>query len=126
MTGVDSAARSVGITFEPRVTLRISKGDRLPTVINVFSVAENDQARLMELLTRATETSVRHVPGFIAAALHRSLDGRKVTMYAQWRSAEDYERMRARPDASPFLAEALTIATFDPGLYDVAEVFAAE
>jgi hypothetical protein len=31
---------------------------------------------------------VRHAAGFISARLHRSLDGTKVTMYAQWRSVE--------------------------------------
>ena len=101
----------------------IAKGDRVATVINVFTVAPEDQARLVELLASATQSSVRHVPGFVAAALHRSLDGNKVTMYAQWRSVEDYQRMRSRPDTSPFLAEAITIATFDPGLYEVVEVF---
>jgi hypothetical protein len=44
-------------------------------------------------------------------------------MYAQWRSPEDYARMRSRPDSSPFLAEALQFATFEPGLYEVAAVF---
>jgi quinol monooxygenase YgiN len=97
--------------------------DGLATLINVFTVAPADQLRLIELLAHATELNIRHVPGFVSAALHRSLDGTKVTMYAQWRSAEDYQRMRARPDASPFLAEAMTIATFDPGIYDVAAVF---
>jgi quinol monooxygenase YgiN len=96
------------------------------TVINVFTVAPPQQARLVELLTRATETNIRHVPGFVAAALHRSLDGTKVTMYAQWATPEDYERMRARPDASPFLAEALTIARFDPGFYEVTGVFSPD
>jgi quinol monooxygenase YgiN len=105
--------------------LTISKDDRRLTLINVFAVAPSDQTRLVELLTRATESSVRHVPGFIAAALHRSLDGRKVTMYAQWQSREHYDQMRARPDASPFLAEALTIATFEPAMYEVVDVFAA-
>jgi quinol monooxygenase YgiN len=113
------------LNFISGTMLSISQADRFLTVINVFTVAPSDQARLIELLTRATESSVRYVPGFIAAALHRSLDGRKVTMYAQWRSVEDYERMRARPDASPFLSEALTIATFDPGMYEVAGVFSA-
>ena len=104
----------------------ISKGNRPMTVVNVFTVAPNRQMRLVDLLTRATESSVRHVPGFVAAALHRSLDGTKVTMYAQWRSPEDYEQMRSRPDTSPFLAEAMTIATFEPGLYEVVEVFASD
>ena len=96
------------------------------TVINVFTVAPKNQARLVELLTRATEESIRHIPVFVAAALHRALDGTKVTMYAQWRTPEDYARMRARPDSSPFLAEALTVARFDPGFYEVTGVFAPE
>jgi hypothetical protein len=78
----------------------------------------------VDLLRQATDSSIRHVPGFVAAALHRSLDGTKVTMYAQWRTPEDYARMRERPDASPFVAEALTIARFDPGFYEVTDVFA--
>jgi quinol monooxygenase YgiN len=91
--------------------------------INVFTVAPDKQDRLIDLLTRATESSVRHVPGFISASLHRGRDGTKVTMYAQWRSWEDYERMRANPSASPFFTEALTFASFDPGFYHVVRVF---
>jgi len=96
------------------------------TVINVFTVAPADQQRLVELLSHATESSIRHIPGFVGAALHRSLDGTKVTMYARWATPEDYERMRARPDASPFLAEALSIAEFDPGIYEVTAVFSPD
>ena len=109
-----------------RAMLTITKGDRPMTVINVFTVAPQEQSRLVELLTRATESSVRYVPGFVGAALHRSLDGTKVTMYAQWATPDDYDRMRARPDASPFLAEALSIARFDPGFYEVTTVFAPD
>jgi quinol monooxygenase YgiN len=104
--------------------LTIEKGARPLTVINVFTVAPEHQTRLVDLLRQATDSSIRHVPGFVAAALHRSLDGTKVTMYAQWRTPEDYARMRERPDASPFVAEALTIARFDPGFYEVTDVFA--
>jgi quinol monooxygenase YgiN len=103
--------------------LTIATGDRPMTVINVFTVAPQQQGRLIELLTQATESSIRHIPGFVSAALHRSLDGSKVTMYAQWATPEDYDRMRARPDASPVLAEALSIARFDPGFYEVTSVF---
>ena len=106
--------------------LAIIAGDRPMTVINVFTVAPTQQVRLVELLTEATESSIRHVPGFKGAALHRSLDGTRVTMYAQWATPEDYDRMRARPDASPFLAEAMTIARFEPGFYEVVRVFAPD
>jgi quinol monooxygenase YgiN len=94
------------------------------TLINVFTVDPLNQERLIELLIRATETSVRHAPGFISANLHRSIDGTKVTMVARWRSAEDYQAMRSDPAPLPFLQEALTIATFDPGMYQVARTFA--
>ena len=79
--------------------------------------------RLVDLLTRATESSVRHVPGFVAAALHRSLDGTKGTMYAQWRTIEDYEAMRRNPSPAPFLQQALALATFEPGMYEVVESY---
>lgn len=94
----------------------ISTKNRLVTLINVFTVDPAHQQRLVELLTRATEVSVRHAPGFVSASLHRSTDGAKVTMYAQWRSVEDYQAMRQDPTPLPFLEEALTIAAFDPGM----------
>jgi quinol monooxygenase YgiN len=78
----------------------ISKDNNLVTIINVFTVDPANQQRLVDLLTEATETSVRRAPGFVSAALHRSLDGAKVTMYAQWRSVAAYE---ARRLAAPFV-----------------------
>ena len=103
----------------------VSSSSALLTVINVFTVAPENQARLIDLLTRATESTVRHVPGFISATLHQSLDGAKVTMYAQWRSWDDYQRMRENTTASPFLTEALTFSSFEPGFYRVVEAFSA-
>ena len=100
-----------------------SENDRPITLINVFTVEPAHQRRLIDLLTEATERSVRYAPGFISARLHRSLDGTKVTMYAQWRSAEDYESMRRDPGPLPFLEEALTIAKFEPGMYEIVRTF---
>src|SRR5258706_15845523 len=70
-----------------------------------------------------TEVSVRRAPGFVSASLHRSTDGTKVTMYAQWRSIGDYQAMRQDPGPLPFLQEALTIAKFEPGVYEVVRTF---
>jgi quinol monooxygenase YgiN len=102
----------------------ISKDANLITFINVFTVDPAKQSRLVELLIQATDASVRHARGFVFSALHRSLDGTKVTMYAQWRSLEDYEAMRKDPGPLPYFQEALTIATFDPGMYEVIKSFA--
>src|SRR5256714_12334758 len=74
--------------------IHISTNSSVVTLINVFTVDPTNHQRLVELLARATEVSVRHAPGFVSASLHRSIDGTKVTMYAQWRSVEDYQAMR--------------------------------
>ena len=102
----------------------ISKDADLITLINVFAVDPSNQSRLVELLTTVTDRFVRHARGFISSSLHRSRDGTKVTMYAQWRSLDDYETMRRDPGPVPYLQEALTIAKFEPGIYDVVESFA--
>jgi quinol monooxygenase YgiN len=101
----------------------ISPSRKRVTLINVFTVEPENQQALLELLARATETSVRHAPGFISASLHRGLDGTKVTMYAQWRSVEDYQAMRENPAPLPYLQQVLAIAKFDPGMYEVVESY---
>jgi quinol monooxygenase YgiN len=101
----------------------ISPSRNVLTLINVFTVEPGNQQRLLELLAGSTETSVRHAPGFISASLHRSLDGTKVTMYAQWRSVADYQAMRENPTALPYLQQALAIAKFYPGMYEVVETY---
>jgi hypothetical protein len=90
-------------------------------LINVFTVEPANQQRLIDLLTRATDGLVNRAPGFISAALHRSLDGTKVTMYARWRSAETYQ---ANPGPQFLLEEALTIAKFEPAMYEIVRTFA--
>ena len=106
--------------------ITISPSQTLVTVINVFSVRPANQKRLLELLALATESSVRHAPGFISASLHRGLDGTRVTMYAQWRSLGDYEAMRGNPGPARYLKEAMTIATFEPGTYEVVGCYEPE
>jgi heme-degrading monooxygenase HmoA len=93
------------------------------TFINTFTVDPAHKQKLIELLTLVTRDGVSKVPGFISSALHKSIDGTKVTMYAQWRSMEDYQNMRANPVGSSSLQEALEIATFEPGMYEVVETF---
>ena len=98
----------------------------LVTAINVFTVDPSNQQELVALLAHATETSVRDMPGFVSATLHRGVDGSKVTMVAQWRSAEHYQRYLAlRSDSgAAWVARVLAIARFDPGTYEVVQVFA--
>jgi len=96
------------------------------TLINVFTVQLENQQELVDLLILATEDSVTKIAGFISSSLHKSLDGSKVTMYAQWKSIEDYQNMRNNPTVSPYLEQALKIATFAPGMYEVVKTFNSE
>jgi quinol monooxygenase YgiN len=93
------------------------------TTINVFTVEPANQDAVVRLLTRATDETIRHMPGFISANIHRSVDGVRVTNYVQWRSRADLEAMLRHPAAMPHLKEATELATnVDPHVYEVAEV----
>ena len=100
----------------------ISPEQNVATLINVFTVAPENQERLIELLDRATEEVMRHLPGFVSANLHKSLDGTRVVNYAQWESRAAFEAMLANPEAQVHMAQALTIAQSEPHLYEVARV----
>ena len=92
----------------------IKQHDDIFTLINVFTVAPDDQERLSALLIEATEKTMRHLPGFISASIHASLDRTRVINYAQWRSKADFDAMRAKPEAVPHMQAAAALATFEP------------
>ncbi len=104
----------------------ISTEQDVLTLVNVFTVAPEDQQRLLYVLVEATEGVMNKLPGFVSANLHKSLDGTKVTNYAQWRTREDFEAMLEHPDAGVHMREAARIAEkFEPHLYEVAFVESA-
>ena len=92
------------------------------TLINVFTVDPVDQQRLVEAWQRATDDLMRHLPGFVSANVHRSLDGTKVVNYAQWESQEAFTAMLQNPDAGPYLTELSEIGTPAPVLCEVVSV----
>jgi quinol monooxygenase YgiN len=92
-------------------------------LINTFTVAPDDQERLIALLAQITRESIVTAPGFLSATLHRSFDARKVTMYARWRSAQDYTAMRQGGQSRDALDTISAIATFEPGMYEIVEEF---
>jgi quinol monooxygenase YgiN len=100
----------------------ISKSNDVVTLINVFTVEPRDQQRLVDLLTEATEAVMRHLPGFVSAHIHKSLNGVRVANYAQWRSREHFEAMLKNPQAIPHMQAAAELARFDAHLYEVSAV----
>ncbi|MEU8711948.1 antibiotic biosynthesis monooxygenase family protein [Streptomyces sp. NPDC048663] len=102
------------------VTAQIDSTRPVATLINVFTVSPTRQGELLELLSRATEETMKHQPGFICANFHASQDGERVINYAQWESEEHYRAMLANPEARVHMDEAATIATdVQPRLFHV-------
>lgn len=88
----------------------LEKGSGLLTLINVFTVEPQKQQKLVTLLIEATEQTMKHMPGFVSANIHRSLDGKKVVNYAQWESMAAFEAMRKNPQAIPHMQAAAALA----------------
>ena len=99
----------------------IEKNRRLMTLVNVFTVTPDKQSELADLLVRATEETMRHLPGFISASIHRSLDGTKVINYAQWRSQADFAALKNSPQAQPHMQAAAALASFEPIICEVVD-----
>jgi heme-degrading monooxygenase HmoA len=78
----------------------------LVTMVNVFTVEPENQRLLVERWQRATEEVIRHLPGFVSANIHRSLDGTKVVNYAQWETREALTAMLQNPAV---LAEVVSV-----------------
>jgi quinol monooxygenase YgiN len=102
---------------------QVPGGNEPLTLINVFQVDPAHQKQLVDLLKHATDGIVNAAPGFITSTLHRSLDGTKVAMYSRWRSIDDYQAMRGNPRLRALLEEVLSIAKFEPGIYEVVQTY---
>lgn len=98
---------------------QISKDAELVTLINVFAVEPENQQLLVDLLVEATEDVMSKLPGFISANIHKSLDGKWVTNYAQWKSVEDFRAIFKNPDALSHMPRIGKIAKSEPVLYEV-------
>ena len=90
------------------------------TVINTYAVAPERAEALLDLLARATEETLRHVPGFVSANLHVNLDRTEVVNYAQWRSRESLAAARDFPGVAARIGEAARVADrFAPVQYEL-------
>jgi heme-degrading monooxygenase HmoA len=88
-------------------------------LINVFTVDPDNQQELLDLLRNATEHVMSKQPGYLSARIHRGLDGRRVAVYAQWQSRQDFEALAENADAAAHMRRARGLASFEPMLYEV-------
>jgi heme-degrading monooxygenase HmoA len=101
-------------------TTTITPDQDVMTLVNVFTVEPDRQQELVDLLVRATDEVMQHLPGFVSANIHRSDDGEHVVNYAQWATLEDFEAMQRDPRATEHIGGAATIASFAPVVCRVA------
>lgn len=101
----------------------ISQLNSYLTLINVFRVKPDRQRQLVELLDRATEEVMRKLDGFVSANIHVSLDGTRVTNYAQWRDEGAFRAMLQNPEAKVHMVQAEKLAeSYEPVLYRISSI----
>jgi quinol monooxygenase YgiN len=94
--------------------------DGITALINTFKVKPGRADDLLKLLTKATEQTAKHVPGFVSANLHVSLDGKQVVNYAQWRSKGEFEAAMKNPQFQAHMKDVKELVeSFDPVLYEL-------
>lgn len=97
----------------------IEAGKGVVTQVNVFTVAPENQQRLIDLLIEAAH-SVSDTPGWMSASIHRSADGTHVVNYAQCANYGAWEAVMLKLQAGGYLQRNKELATsVAPGLYDV-------
>jgi heme-degrading monooxygenase HmoA len=86
------------------------------TQINVFEVDPHNQDALADLLKQAIQR-VSGMPGWISASIHKSLDGTRVTNYAQAADHAAWERIVARLQGDGFFEQFQKLSKPNPCLY---------
>jgi quinol monooxygenase YgiN len=100
----------------------IRANDGTATLINIFTVEPENQAKLVALLKDGTETSISKMIGWVSTNFLSSKDGRRVIVYSQWRKATDIEAMRQDAAMGPYLQRVAALAKFDAILCDATYV----
>ncbi|MET0389371.1 MAG: antibiotic biosynthesis monooxygenase family protein [Polyangiales bacterium] len=104
----------------------ITKLNPVVTLINTFTVKPERQDELVRLLDAATEEVMRHLDGFVSANLHKSLDGKHVANYAQWRDEASFQAMLKNERAQVHMAQAAKLAEhYEPILYNISAIIEA-
>ena len=104
---------------------KIQADNQVITQINVFEVDPTNQDALAELLKEAIQR-VSGMPGWISASIHKSLDGTRVTNYAQATDHSAWERILARLQGEGFFERFQKLSKPNPCLYKCTFSLSAE
>ena len=101
----------------------IQQGRDIVTLINTFTVEPDKQQAVVDALAEVTEQTMRHLPGFLGAGVHKSLDGTHVANYVQWETEAHFQAMFRNAEAAAHMDKVAALAiSIQPILYSVAYV----
>ncbi|MCO6384433.1 antibiotic biosynthesis monooxygenase [Oceanicola sp. 502str15] len=96
----------------------ITANDGTITQINVFLTDATRQDRLIESLAD-TARAASDMEGWVSSSILRSTDGRKVTNYLQFESAETARRVTRALFEAGLIQQSTALGRVDPGEYEV-------
>ena len=105
-----------------QMEITISPNREVATLINVFVVEPDNQDKLIQILKEGTEALFRKQAGYISASFHKSMDGRRVVNYGQWRSPKDIDAFRGKPEIGEYFKRVRELAQFESMICDVSYV----
>jgi quinol monooxygenase YgiN len=100
---------------------QIAKTADVQTVITTFEVNPGVCQDLLEELTDAYESFIKHQPGFVSAGLHVNDAQCRIANYSQWRRREDFLAMLRSPEMRERNRRFTALCrSFEPVMYEVA------
>ena len=106
----------------------ISASAGLVTGINVFTVAPEREAELLDTLRAIDKAIVRHaLPMNVSASFHRAIDGGVVLNYNQYTDRENIHVLRSIPETAPLRKRTHDLSdTHEIRWYEVGEIVTAD
>jgi heme-degrading monooxygenase HmoA len=83
--------------MEESVMSEIRQGDQVVTQITVVEAEPGKQDEALAVMQQRAEFMAKQ-PGFVSISLHRSLDGRRIVNYIQWRNRQQLEAAHKAPE----------------------------
>ncbi|MCW5734636.1 MAG: antibiotic biosynthesis monooxygenase [Enhydrobacter sp.] len=101
---------------------QIQTSNQPVTQITIVETEPGKQADALSLMIERARFMSRQ-PGFVSISLHRSLDGRRVVNYIQWRSREQLQSAHKSPDLRrEWNTFDRMTDEIDPHLYEVVQI----
>ena len=100
-------------------TITVTKD--VTTLISVFTVEPENQAKLLELLRDNTKNVITRLPGWISTSFIAAKDQRQVMIYSQWRDVASVEAMRTNAEMAAYFPRIAALAAFDSFVGDVVD-----